>query len=1803
MKISLTGCVNGLLFVLSLSIGNPCFAQSSETPPPPPPPPPPIIENLTGGEQPWEEYSKQIQSRNTIAALGADVFGDEVNLSNGALSFSVTDINLAGNSSLPVAVTRTLGVASRSSDSKNDNAFGDWDLDIPRLEGVYGTRWQAPGGVQGVGLGTRCSVTTPPHSIVVQGGNFYGADDYWNGVQAHMPGGGELLVANQSTPRPTPAPLPTGGYKWLTPGLTYFSCLGSIQNPTSGAYPYAGEGFLAVTTDGTKYWFDWMAQYYEAPLAAPATTNATGALARRRNVLYVTKVEDRFGNTVNYSYSNTAIEPVKLDTITSNDGRKLMFSRNPQGQISAIQEMSGSIVLRTWDYTYDYTSGSTRGSLTQVELPDDSKWIIDLKMLSGAEIAFPTEPESRNCSFNPSGGGDIQVFGGPLATSITGTVRHPAGAVGTFKLEVKKHGRSKVPQICNNVESAPLGQTYSNDTPVYIKDYAALTLMRKLVTGPGLPLEAAVNAMVWDYSYISGASWVNAPWNPLTNPIPPTCDYVNNPSCGDPVCFSDSCSGTAKTTILGPAFADNTGYNKREWTRFSFGNTYRYDEGKLKKTERGSVPLVGGGGENILQTDQTGYELPTNASPPRYGTSLRLRGDGFTAEVASPQSTTITLRDNTCFRWDGYGYDAYYRPTSVVRSRRTPNPDCSLSMSTLVSTKSESMVYSDYTTGWVIGQVKQVNDTTNPASPIIAERTTFDSVTQLPTHRYSFEKLQQFVIYHPITLGSTQAGLPWQVYDGSYEETIVSDRKKTTLSNYKRGTPQNIHYHDNSSESVTVNDRGEISTHTNPVNSITSYGHDEMGRINSIAYQNESSSCQSGLGICWHHTNISFTPIPSNQGSSSFGLPVGSTGSWKRTVYTGNGTDKYARSVTYYDGLWRPVLTDEHEYIGGDPLGATSAGTFVDSTRRMVNNRYDHAGRSIALSYPNLSLSSYNEIVNGTERTYDALGRITKKWIDSELIPRVGPLTVKYLYEYGFKTRIIDENSRETVISYQAFDEPTTDYPVLIQAPHNFIQPPDGINTSIVRDVFGKPKAISRTGTWGTTPLSTTRSYVYDSNQRLCKTVEPESGATIVTYDSSDNVRWSAQSAALTNTNLCQDANVIDELKTTFSYDQRNRPIAKSYGDSTTAGTTRTWTLHGLPQTIASAGSLWAYTYNKRGLPTGETLSYGGQNFAMGYSYDDFGARRQMSYPDGSVVDYAPNRLGQASKVGTYALPATGASIAYHPNGAVNSFKYGNQLTHTATLNTRLLPLTTTISGSVLADTYTWDATGNLKGIADGGTGAGQSRSRTMAYDNADRLISTNFTALGNFSYQYDKLDNLRVVNKPGQNTTYDYDDAATGRLKSIHTTGNSSAILLDYAYDSQGNASRRGLQGFRYDRSNRMVDVHQANNPAEIKAQYRYDGNRRRIGIAESAGERIQVYSSKGQLVYETTPPTLAVGCPPRANRIKCSGFEPGTGSASSATTTRYIYLGTMLIAKTTTGNSGAITRYIHTDHLGSVIADSSTAPAQVTFREQYEPYGAPAMGPYLSGPGFTGHVTDTLTQLSYMQTRYYDPLAGRFLSTDPIGAGNGDNFNRYWYANNNPYRFTDPDGRFSRGRDLSNTKWRKINNAQQSAAISLDRGAAKITDALNTGKGIKGVTKAFEKRFGKGSATPAKMAQVASDMSAMAGDLRNTGAGAIPVIGMSKKEMTKKYGNMNPTVLLAIPPSGKEIIANLDHPDFGDASTLSWAIGHEAAHTALGYIDEGINGVGAFKFGGPAQRKVFGQLPSTQRLVNPDHLMDQAQ
>jgi RHS repeat-associated protein len=118
---------------------------------------------------------------------------------------------------------------------------------------------------------------------------------------------------------------------------------------------------------------------------------------------------------------------------------------------------------------------------------------------------------------------------------------------------------------------------------------------------------------------------------------------------------------------------------------------------------------------------------------------------------------------------------------------------------------------------------------------------------------------------------------------------------------------------------------------------------------------------------------------------------------------------------------------------------------------------------------------------------------------------------------------------------------------------------------------------------------------------------------------------------------------------------------------------------------------------------------------------------------------------------------------------------------------------------------------------------------------------------------------------------------------------------------------------------------------------------------------------------------------------------------------------------------DAGAVDKtveYYHTDALGSPVAVTASNRLVIE-RRDYEPYGRQLLPTQLAdGPGYTGHVSDAATGLSYMQQRYYDPLIPRFLSVDPVTAYDDPigAFHRYRYANNNPYKFTDPNGRSGR-------------------------------------------------------------------------------------------------------------------------------------------------------------------------------------------
>ncbi|HZX80087.1 MAG TPA: Ig-like domain-containing protein [Lysobacter sp.] len=513
------------------------------------------------------------------------------------------------------------------------------------------------------------------------------------------------------------------------------------------------------------------------------------------------------------------------------------------------------------------------------------------------------------------------------------------------------------------------------------------------------------------------------------------------------------------------------------------------------------------------------------------------------------------------------------------------------------------------------------------------------------------------------------------------------------------------------------------------------------------------------------------------------------------------------------------------------------------------------------------------------------------------------------------------------------------------------------------------------------------RSYVYDSAQRLCKVIEPETGATVMDYDGAGNLIWSAAGlSGLTSTTSCdRDAPGVAARRVMRTYDARNRLKTLVFPDHR-GDQVWNYTPAGQPQSVTTnndngGGNVTnTYAYYQNGLLKGETQEQDGYSWSVGYGYDRIGNRSSIVYPAGLTVTFEPNALGQPTRVtGNTTVLASGFS--YYPNGAAQSFTYGNGVIHSMTLNARQMPAAVTSSG-ITSLAYAYDANGNVASIRD--MQRGTTYDRTMQYDGLNRLTAVGSCAFGGdcwHRFTYDAVDNIRSWRANGLKDYADYYYDASQRLINIRNSAGAAVVGLEY--DAQGNLSNKNGQVYGFDYGNRLRSA--SGNPS-----YWYDAYGRRTLASSATGKGYSLYSQEGQLLWERDE---------RSNNRH-----------------QYVYLNGTLLAtmSRSIGSETYSILYDHTDALGSVVALSDSART-IAQRSEYDPFGALTNRQANNRPGYTGHVMDGSTGLTYMQQRYYDPQIGRFLSVDPVTAldGGQQHFNRYAYAYNNPYKFTDPDGR----------------------------------------------------------------------------------------------------------------------------------------------------------------------------------------------
>lgn len=1028
-------------------------------------------------------------------------------------------------------------------------------------------------------------------------------------------------------------------------------------------------------------------------------------------------------------------------SIVSSDGRSISLSYSGTRLSTATVHDTVTGEDRTW--SYGYGTGAENGMLTSVTLPDGSAW--------GYAHTGTLAPLSQGI-WDGGGGPHCGVKPPPLMASFGLTVTHPSGAVGAFQFTNHRHPRSGVHMSACLDRVISSTHTYKLLIPNY---FDVMTLTQKTITGPGLA------SLAWSYHYPRGSIllWGSRDQS-FTYPCT-TCVSTKTVTADQP-------DGTTKVYTYGFLYAANEG-------RLLETKTLDAD-GVVRRTETTEyLPDALADNQNFYPLYGQGFgvaDLSTLAVRPVIKHVIQQDGATFTSQVETGCAPTGT-----------YCFDEYGHPTSVVKS------------SSLGFSKNEITEYHDDTTLWILGQAsKSIIDGK------AAFETGFDSLAR-PVWTKAFGKLKQTLTYYSGSTAS-QKGTVASVSDGrdssDFDTTIV-------LSDWKRGTPQNITYPATDDQpggairSATVDDNGWLRSVTDENHYTTAYDYDNAGRLAEVVYPTESQT--------WNSTLLSFE----KSAAGKYGLPIGH---WRQTVHTGNGY-----KVVYYDGLWRPVVEESYDSAK------------ASSTRSVIAKRYDKSGRLAFQSYPVRSLASFGDTtLKGVRTSHDALNRVTQIQKDSE----IGPLATTIEYLSGFKTRVKSARQQGTNIStttsFMAWDSPIADYPVEIIAP-------EGIYTDILRDSFGKPLSITRSNASGTT--TATRSYVYNTAQELCKTIEPETASTLMSYDGAGNLAWSAGGQSAPSTSSCGTAPVAH--RTTRTYDARNRLTSLVFPDNR-GNTVYSYTADGRPGTVSTsmAGEdtvITSYAYNARRILTEESLQVGSFAWPLDYTYDANGHLSSHIYPGEMTVSYAPNALGQPTRAGSY---ATG--VIYHPNGGMAEFTYGNGVSHTMQQNDRQLPDRSVDSGGVLDDSYHYDGNGNVAAISDG---LPEHRGdRNMSYDQVDRLKTTTSPMFaGGTLYTYDALDNLVRFKAPGRDHTYMYDQ--NWRLTNVtDTSGGETVIGLDY--DAQGNLSNKSGQLFDFDYGNRLREV-------VGKERYLYDGHGRRVqAIHPTLGSIYSMYGQDGVLRFQ---------------------------------------------------------------------------------------------------------------------------------------------------------------------------------------------------------------------------------------------------------------------------------------------------------------------------------------------------------------
>jgi RHS repeat-associated protein len=1042
-------------------------------------------------------------------------------------------------------------------------------------------------------------------------------------------------------------------------------------------------------------------------------------------------------------------------------------------------------------------------------------------------------------------------------------------------------------------------------------------------------------------------------------------------------------------------------------------------------------------GNRASETDPAGRTLAFRYDD--LGHLLTTTLDGYTGNPSAPQPPVDLVEESRAYdpagrlasvtHVNGTQTSYTYYGNNKLASSYIPDPGSSTGQVDVTS-------YSYDPEGNITGETKPgglvITDVVNAANQVV-------SGTADPAGA----DLTSSTTYDPdgnITASSIAGGGTTETATGTYNamdqltSSTVADGSTNLTTSYQR------------------DQRGLVTSVTDPAGNITSYQNDEAGRP--VVQTLPAVQSQNGTG----GAAVTAHPVYTT-GYDTFGDVTESAdadGNITTAAYGQGGQQTSVTAPSYIPpGATGPVngtTTYTYDNLGQessvtDPLGGKTQMKYdqlgdlasqTDADGGTWTYTYDPAGEQTSVTDPTGAQ---------TQATYDSRGR---KITTTQLVRQNTSAAYTTTYGYddaGNQTSVTTPAGVTTRAAYNPLGEMTsstdgggntTSFAYNLNGQVDKVTLPDGSGATATYDQAGRMTGLAQLNAAGTALRSAAAGYDPDGN--MTSSTDFRGTTTTATYDPTGEL-----------TTLTQPVTATKNIQYGFGYDLNGNPTQQTDGNGNTTWTT--YNSRGLPQVItepatarytSAADSTTTNVYDAGGNLVQQTLPGGVQ---VTSSYDPMGrvltesgsgataatAARSYTYDTaGRMLTAATAAAGAQGSPGYQ--PATSDTFSYDDRGLLlaaagsagtSSFGYNasGQLTtatepagtSTYTYGKAGLLATDTDAASGTTGTYSYN---NLSQVTSISYGTGND-TRSYTYDPMHRLASdTLSTAAGAqvaaISYGYDTSNDITSMTTSGLATTgggtgtvtnsYSYDLAS--RLTSwTATPASGTATTTSYGYDSDGNLVSNGASSYSYDARDELTSDSKGNTYS-----YTASGD---LAAQTAPGGAVTSYTSDayGQQITDagssyTWDALNRVTGATTGNASIALTYSGATGQLTSDGTATYSRdpSGTLTGINSTGGGRTLAFTNQHDDLAGTFTPAGTALASSAT----YDPWGQviAATGPAVH-IGYQGQWTDPLTGQVNMGSRFYSPAHGNFLNHDTAPAGNP-----YAYADDNPVTVTDLTG-----------------------------------------------------------------------------------------------------------------------------------------------------------------------------------------------